>query len=91
MFGFGALRNQGNGAAIFSNTVALASGNSSIGTDGGNITLGGQVTGAGALTKINANTLTLSGADNYTAPRPSALEPCKSATEPRTAASEPAQ
>jgi autotransporter-associated beta strand protein len=64
----GALYNSGGGAATYSGTISLASSsNSSIGTAGGNITISGQVTGSGSLTKIGANTLALSNSTtNYT-------------------------
>ncbi len=63
---YGAIRNQGNGTVAYSGTITLNSGNSSIGTDQGNINMNGVIAGGGSLTKINANTLTLSGTNTYT-------------------------
>ncbi len=62
----GAIQNQGGGTTVYTGTINLSSGNSNIGTGYGNITVSGQVTGTGALTEIGGNTLTLSGANNYT-------------------------
>ena len=60
----GALINSSATAASTSGTVAMASASSVGGT--GAVTLSGIVSGAFALTKVGANTLTLSGANTYT-------------------------
>ncbi|MEO7100261.1 MAG: autotransporter-associated beta strand repeat-containing protein [Luteolibacter sp.] len=64
----GALFQEGGGAPIISGTVALASGDSSIGgnTAGAVVGITGQISGSGALTKIGANKYTFSGANTYT-------------------------
>ncbi|MGA8156944.1 MAG: autotransporter-associated beta strand repeat-containing protein, partial [Rhodoplanes sp.] len=48
--------------------IVLGSGNGAINTNGNQVALSGQITGTGALTKIGANKLILSGISNYTGP-----------------------
>jgi len=48
--------------------VVLGSGNGAINTNGNQVTLSGQITGLGALTKIGADRLILSGTSTYTGP-----------------------
>ncbi|WP_395753590.1 autotransporter-associated beta strand repeat-containing protein [Prosthecobacter sp.] len=64
--GNGVLQNEGGGTVVYSGTINLNSGSSSIGTGGGNMSMTNGVSGGGSLTKIGANTLTLSGASTYT-------------------------
>ena len=63
--GNGVLQNEGNGTATYSGTISLNSGNSSVGTVGGNINLTNTISGTGSLTKTAANVLTLTAAGNY--------------------------
>ncbi|MEO7098306.1 MAG: autotransporter-associated beta strand repeat-containing protein [Luteolibacter sp.] len=64
----GALFQEGAGTPTISGTVALASGDSSIGgnTAAAVVSITGQISGPGALTKIGANKYTFSGANTYT-------------------------
>jgi len=66
--GNGALYNEDSSAlATYSGTITLADAtNSTIGSANGSITISGQVTGNGSLTKNNTFTLTLSGNNTYT-------------------------
>ncbi len=48
-----------------SNNLSLTSNNGTIDTNGFNSTLSGTISGSGALTKINAGTLTLTGTNSY--------------------------
>jgi fibronectin-binding autotransporter adhesin len=64
----GALINSSGSAATFSGNITLGNVTNSIGGTG-NITLSGAISAAGtatALTKVGANTLTLSGTNSYT-------------------------
>lgn len=65
--GLGALYQEGAGAPIVSGVVTLASGDNSFGgnTAAANVKITGKVTGSGGITKIGANTYTLSGANDY--------------------------
>ena len=57
-----------SGAFSSARAVVLGSGNGAINTNGNQVALSGQITGTGALTKIGANKLILSGISNYTGP-----------------------
>ena len=63
--GNGALQNNNAGPAAAGGLVTLTA-NTTVGANTGNITLSGAISGAFALTKIGAQTLTLSGANTYT-------------------------
>ena len=62
--GNGVLWNQGNGSSTFTGTITMNA-DSSIGTSGGNLTVSGVISGTAALTKLGANTLTLSAANTW--------------------------
>lgn len=62
----GALTNTSGGLATISGTVNLASNVNIGGTGAGGIKITGIVSGSATLTKIDANTLTLAGANTYT-------------------------
>ena len=57
-----------SGAFSSARAIVLGSGNGAINTNGNQVALSGQITGTGALTKIGANKLILSGISNYTGP-----------------------
>lgn len=61
----GALTNVSGTAGTVSSTVAIPTAASVGGTGTGGITISGVVSGAGVLTKVDANTLTLSAANLY--------------------------
>jgi len=54
----------GNGAQTWTGDIRLAA-DSTVGTSAGNITLDGIISGPGALTKTNGNTLFLGGANTF--------------------------
>ena len=62
--GNGTLWNQGGGSSTFTGAITMNA-DSSIGTSGGNLTVSGVIAGTAALTKLGANTLTLSGANTW--------------------------
>ena len=63
----GALYQEGGGTPTISGSIALASGNSSIGgsTAGAIVTVNGSISGTGGLTKIGANTYLLASNNTY--------------------------
>jgi autotransporter-associated beta strand protein len=60
----GGLLRSGSGAQTWTGDIRLAA-DSTVGTSAGNITLDGIVSGPGALTKTNGNTLLLGGANTF--------------------------
>ena len=62
----GAIDNLGGGTAVYTGTINLNGGNSSIGAVSGDIMISGQVMGTGALTKIGTGTQVLAGSNTYT-------------------------
>jgi autotransporter-associated beta strand protein len=63
--GTGEILNAGGGVATFRNTITLAGGVSSIGTNGANINITGNVTGSGGLGILGTAVVTLSGNNGY--------------------------
>jgi autotransporter-associated beta strand protein len=64
----GAITNSGTNTETINDLISLSSAGHTITltTGGGNVTLGGAISGSGSITTAGAGTLTLSGTDTYT-------------------------